>query len=84
MNAGIFFAERLGKMRALTNEETDMLENLMKRARLTPSRFWTAREDRMLLRAMRASPRNYAAEIAAETGRTAWSVRSRARKVRAR
>jgi hypothetical protein len=76
-----YFADELNRHRPLTDAELDKLQAVLCR-RSTGRRMWTAAEDRELLRLSATSPRRYAGEYAAKSGRTEWSVRSRLRKIR--
>lgn len=76
INATVHFATELGKRRALTHEETAMLERALVRIP-SPYRRWTFADDAKLQRLIRS--RMSAAEIATELGRTPWAVYTRIR-----
>jgi hypothetical protein len=79
-DAAIFFADQLSRERALTDDETARLCSALKGTH--GRRIWTAREDRIVAR-MKASGAR-APEIADRLGRTAWAVRLRLARLRAR
>lgn len=79
----VSFAERLNKMRALTDDETDMLCAVLSLTREKRSyRSWKAKDDRELQRMLRRGMR--ASEIAQATGRTTMAVRNRIHRLRAK
>lgn len=78
--AAVFFADRLSRERELTSEETTKLCAAL--AGSKGRRMWTAKEDRQVNR-MKARGMG-APAIAQELGRTAWSVRFRLARLRAK
>jgi hypothetical protein len=81
--AVITLAEALGRHRALTDDESQMLERSIRRmeatSRGTTMKFWTPAEDRALLKAFRVRE---ASHVAAMLGRTVPSVCSRLTRLR--
>jgi DNA-binding CsgD family transcriptional regulator len=77
-DAAIFFADQLSRERALTDDETARLCGHVSSRR----RFWTAKEDRIVARMKATGAR--APEIADRLGRTAWAVRFRLARQRAK
>jgi hypothetical protein len=81
--AVITLAEALGRHRALTDDESQMLERSIRRmeatSRGTTMKFWTPAEDRALLKAFRVRE---ASAVAAMLGRTVPSVCSRLNQLR--
>lgn len=75
----IYFAECLGKIRALTSNESEMLEHAIRRS-VRISRRWTKEEDSMLLAFKRAEMTDE--EIARSMGRTYHATKSRLRDLR--
>lgn len=67
----IYFAERLGRMRALTPDESTMLERIV-RSGPVKDRRWTRQEDKRLLDmcTTRIKTRLRTADIAEQLGRT--------------
>lgn len=82
IDAAIFLGERLGRERALTPDETDALQAVVRI--IKTNRAWTRREDDQLQQALRMHPRGYANRLAVELGRSPWSVRKRAQKLKER
>lgn len=82
IDAAIFLGERLGRERALMPDETDALQAVVRI--IKPNRVWTRAEDERLRLTLRTHPRDYANRLAIELGRSPWSVRKRAQKLRAR
>ncbi len=78
-----YFANELNRHRPLTDTEVGKLMAVQCR-KLTGRRMWTAAEDRELLKLSATSPRRYAGEYAAKTGRTEWSVRKRLLRIKGR
>lgn len=84
MNAqviAIHFADELCRQRALTQEETDMLCEVVSKSRQDRAGkvFWTAKDDRTLRRLKRT---RRAAEIAEIMGRTTRAVEARLMRLR--
>jgi DNA-binding CsgD family transcriptional regulator len=74
----VTFAERLGRIRALTQEETDMLEMVIEKR----SPYWTGSEVETVRR-MRAAGKR-APTIARAIGRSPGSVNSKLRNMKRR
>jgi DNA-binding CsgD family transcriptional regulator len=72
------FAERLGRLRALTQEETDMLQSVIEKR----SPYWTSSEVETVRR-MRAAGKR-APTIARAIGRSSGSVNSKLRNMKRR
>lgn len=72
------FAGEVQRIRPLTEQETDMLCRALSRGK-TQRTFWTAADDRRLVRMRRTMQ---APEIAAKMGKSVSSVRSRLHKVK--
>jgi DNA-binding CsgD family transcriptional regulator len=73
----IHFADALCRERSLTQQESDMLVQVVmaeRRERSPGKIFWTAKDDRTLQRLRRT---HRAAEIAAKMGRTTRAVETR-------
>lgn len=86
MNAvftALYFADALSGQRALQPDESNMLADLINRARLKATRRrWDAADDRKLMRMKRRGMK--APEIGEVLGRTPFSVRCRIRDLRKR
>lgn len=79
-----YFANELNRYRPLSDTEVSKILAIQCGSKSSSRRMWTAAEDRELLRLSATSPRRYAGEYAAKTGRTEWSVRKRLLRIKGR
>lgn len=70
-DAAIYFAEQLGRERALSEQESIVLERVIS-SKPRPDRRWTPEEDRKLLKMSKARIRG--ADMAETLKRTPWAV----------